>query len=167
MNTRLTRLIARLSADTEGSALVEAAVVFPVMIPLMLGALEFSWYFQNQQLVEAGTRDAARYLARVYDVQEGTSPCSSGTDVTSAKNIAVYGATTAGTARVSGWTAGNVTVSCTSISNTTATYTGPTTIYLVTVTTSFADPAIGFFSALNLSTPNLSASHTERSVGPG
>lgn len=162
------RSIASLWGDTDGSALVEAAIVLPVLIPLTLGALEFSWYFQGQQMVESGVRDAARYLARVHDIQEGTNPCSNAADVADAQNIAVYGNATAGTtARVSGWTAGNVTIACPSVSNSTSAYTGPTTIYLVSVTTSFPDPALGFFASLGLSTPNLSASHTERSTGPG
>jgi Flp pilus assembly protein TadG len=160
-------LIALFCKDAEGSALIEASILTPLLITLMFGVFEFSWYFQKQQLVEAGVRDAARYMARVFDVQEGANPCSSGTDVTNAQNIAVTGMTSGGTARVSGWSAGNVNVTCAPINNSNATYAGPQTLYIINVSTSFADPALGYLGMLNLSVPSLSASHTERQIGPG
>lgn len=161
------RSIASLWDDTEGSALVEATILMPLLVVLIFGVFEFAWYFQKQQLVEAGIRDAARYLARVYDVQEGSNPCSNSTDVTDAKNIAVYGTTSSGTARVTGWTAADVTLSCTPLDNSTETYDGGTTLYIINAGTTFADPALGYFGLLGLTTPNLSASHSERAIGPG
>ena len=59
--------------STDGSALVEATVLTPVLIILFFGVFEFSWYFYNQQLVEIGVRDAARYLARGPYVSAETS----------------------------------------------------------------------------------------------
>ena len=167
----LKRSIASLLYDTKGSVLLEAALVFPVIVPLALGAFEFAWYFKNQQLVESGVRDAARYLARVApDTTPPTDPCSLTTPVdfkAIAKNIAVTGVATGGTPRVPGWTVGNVTITCPSFDNSAAAYLGPSTIYRITVTTSFADPSFGFFATIGLTTPNLSATHTERSIGPG
>jgi Flp pilus assembly protein TadG len=164
----LKRLIASFRHDTEGSVLVEAAVVLPVLVPLLFGVMEFSWYFQKQQRVESGVRDAARYLARTApDTTPPTSPCDDATFVANAKNIAVTGVISGGTARVPGWTVGSVTITCPSFDNSAAVYQGASTIYSVAVSTSFADPALGFFGMLNLTTPNLSASHTERSIGPG
>jgi Flp pilus assembly protein TadG len=168
-NTMLKRLFGSLRHNTDGSVLVEAAVVLPVMVPLVLGVLEFSWYFQKQQLVESGVRDAARYLARTAeDTTPPTDPCDNATFVANAKSIAVTGVISGGTARVPGWTVGSVTICPTTFfDNSASTYLGPSKIYLITVSTTFADPALGFFSALGLTTPNLSASHTERSIGPG
>jgi Flp pilus assembly protein TadG len=164
----LKRSIASFWHDAEGSALVEAAVVMPVLVPLILGVLEFSWYFHKQQLVESGVRDAARYLARTApDTTPPTNPCDDATFVADAKNIAVNGVISGGTARVPGWMVGDVAITCPSFDNSASTYQGPATIYSVTVSTSFADPALGFFAMLNLTTPNLSASHEERSIGPG
>jgi hypothetical protein len=167
----LRRSIASLWHDAEGSALVEAAIVMPVLVPLILGVFEFSWYFHKQQLVESGVRDAARYLARTaLDTTPATDPCSLTTPVdfkAIAKNIAVTGVATGGTPRVPGWTVGSVTITCTAFDNSSSAYLGPATIYRVVASTSFADPALGFFGILNLTTPNLSASHTERSIGPG
>jgi Flp pilus assembly protein TadG len=160
------RSIASLCGDTEGSVLVEAALILPIFILLTIGSLEFSWYFQKQQLVESGVRDAARYMARVNAGAEDANPCSDATATSNAKGIAVNGVTSGGTARVSGWTVSNVTVTCPSYSNS-GTYNGAATIYRVTVTTTFPDPAIGFFGSIGLAAPNLSATHTERSIGPG
>jgi Flp pilus assembly protein TadG len=163
-----TRSIASVWKDAEGSVLIEATVLLPMLLTLMLGLFEFSWYFHKQQLVESGVRDAARYLARV--ALDGTNPCSLTTPVdfaANARNIAVTGLSSGGTARVPGWTTGNVTLSCATFNNSGAAYEGGATIYLVTASTNFADPALGFFGLLSLTAPNLSASHVERSIGPG
>jgi Flp pilus assembly protein TadG len=166
--TMLKRSIAALWQDAEGSALVEAAVVMPMIVPLVLGVLEFSWYFHKQQLVESGVRDAARYLARTaLDTTPPTNPCANATFVANAQNIATHGVISGGTARVPGWANGSVTITCPAFDNSASTYLGPATIYRITASTSFADPALGFFGMLGLPVPNLQASHTERSIGPG
>jgi Flp pilus assembly protein TadG len=163
-----TRSVASMWRDTEGSVLIEATILMPFLVTLMFGLFEFSWYFHKQQLVESGVRDAARYLARV--ALDGTNPCTLTTPVNfaaNAQNIAVTGVTIGGTARVPGWTTGSVNISCAAFDNSAAAYQGGSTIYLVTASTNFADPVLGFFGLLNLTAPNLSASHTERSIGPG
>jgi Flp pilus assembly protein TadG len=169
-NNRMRKLwMASLSKDTEGSVLIEATLLTPFLVMLIFGMLEFSWYFQKQQLVESGVRDAARYLARVAP-ENGTDPCGLTNPVNfavNARNIAVNGATSGGTARVPGWVPANVVLTCSVIDNSATTYQGGQSIYIVTASTNFADPALGYFGLLGLTTPNLSASHSERSVGPG
>src|SRR5437667_1565005 len=98
--------------NREGSALVEATVVVPVLFTLTFGVYEFSWVFYTHQLVSAGIRDAARYAAKA-----SADPCASAT-ITDAQNLAATGQiTSGGTARVSGWTANNVNINCTSVAN--------------------------------------------------
>jgi TadE-like protein len=163
------RSITSLCGDTEGSVLIEATVLMPFLVTLIFGILEFSWYFQKQQLVESGVRDAARYLARVAP-EDGTNPCTLTNPVNfaaNARNIAVYGATSAGIARVPGWLPANVVLSCSVIDNSAVNYQGGQSIYVIAASTNFADPALGFFGLLGFTTPNLSASHSERSIGPG
>ena len=164
-----TRSIASVWKDAEGSVLIEATVLLPMLLTLMLGLFEFSWYFHKQQLVESGVRDAARYLARV--APDGINPCTLTTPVNfkaQAQNIAVTGVATGGTARVVGWTTASVTLACSTFTNNgTTPYEGGSTIYLVTASTNFADPALGYFGFLGLTAPSLSASHVERSIGPG
>jgi Flp pilus assembly protein TadG len=171
----LSRTIISLWRCSEGSAVVEGAVIDPLLFVLVLGVFEFSWFFYKQQLVEAGVRDGARYLARTaLDTTPATNPCNNATFVANAKTIATTvidsasnGSISGTTARVATWGVGNVTVSCPSFDNSGGTYSGPTSIYSVTVSTSFPDPALGFLGFLKLGTLSLSASHTERSIGPG
>jgi Flp pilus assembly protein TadG len=166
-NKMLKRSIASWWRDTEGSAFLEAALAIPVLIPLVFGALEFAFYFHKQQLVESGVRDAARYMARSNAGLSDANPCNDATTVANAQNIAATGVISGGTARVRGWTAGSVIITCPSFDNSGGGYLGAATIYRITVSTSFADPAVGFFNIVNLTAPNLRASHTERSIGPG
>ena len=62
--------------DEDGSALVEATIVMPLLISLFLGVFEFSWYLYNQQLVVSGLRDAARYMTRVELTDGNRDPCA-------------------------------------------------------------------------------------------
>src|SRR5262245_61795636 len=78
---RPARMMQSLCRNRDGSALIEATLVVPVLLTLCLGVFEFSWLFHHQQLVSAGIRDAARYAAK------SATPCG-GTTVTDAKNLA-------------------------------------------------------------------------------
>src|SRR5438874_12674733 len=113
--------------DKEGSALAEAALVVPVLFTLVLGVLEFGWFFYNQQRVTTGVRDAARYAAKAF------SPCGS-TTIATAQNLATYATTDgSGSRRVPGWNPTDVSVTCSSISNSGASpYHGGPTITIVT-----------------------------------
>jgi Flp pilus assembly protein TadG len=148
--------------QNEGTALVEGAILMPLMIVLLGGVFEFSWVFYQQKLVETGVRDAARYLTRV--------PVPCGTQYkTYAQNIAVYGSTstTGFSPRVNGWTTADVTITCPTFDNSAGNYMGGATLYRVLVSTSFPDPSFGFFGLFGLSPPNISARHEERYIGPG
>jgi len=160
--------------DNVGSALLEGAVVTPVLLVLLGGVFEFSWIFYHQKLIETGVRDAARYLSRVpTNPTTNPGPCDpsvtdgSGTSyTTSAKNIAVYGSTstTGFNPRVGGWTTADVTITCPTFDNSARNYLGPATLYRVLVSTSFRDPSFGFFGLFGLSPPNISVSHEERYI---
>jgi Flp pilus assembly protein TadG len=171
------RMLQSLWRDKEGTALVEGAVLMPMMIVLVGGVFEFSWVFYQQKLIEAGVRDAARYLTRVpTDFPfNNRNPClatnGSGGPLytTYAQNVAVYGSTstTGFNPRVNGWTTGDVTITCPTFDNSAGGYVGGATLYRVLVSTSFPDPSLGFFGLLGLSPPNISAGHEERYIGPG
>ena len=161
--------------DSKGSVLVEATVLAPLLFALILGVFEFSWIFFQQQLIEIGVRDAARYMARIPITSTATppdtNPCdqtdASGTSFTTyAGNIALYGTTSSGTQRVTGWT-GPVTITCPTTDNSAGTYADATTIYTITATTSFTDPTLGFLGFLGLGAPSISVTHNERFIGPG
>src|SRR5262249_7615414 len=148
--------------DSDGTALVEGAIVVPVLCLLVFGVFEFSSLFYQQHRISTGVRDAARYLARTSNPNDSTPQAN-------ANNLATRGNLDAtGGLRVNGWTASDVTVSV-------ATVTDPTGVTLkvvgyndanqkVTVSTDYAIPELGFFEIFGLSAPTLSVSHSERVI---
>jgi Flp pilus assembly protein TadG len=174
-STRVWRAVARMTRalrrDSDGSALVEGAIVVPVLIALLFGVYEYSWFFYQQHVISTGLRDAARYLARSRD------PCDFGSSVwgaaqENAKNLAATGSIGGGPARVKGWTATMVVPRCSQVDNSPpargqSAYRGGLVIYVVTVSTKLTDPSLGFFGLLGLPSPIISVSHSERVIGPG
>src|SRR5215471_11287935 len=106
----------RLWRDEQGSALIEGAVVVPMLVALLSGIFEFSWLFYQQHLVAIGLHDAAGYLARSSDPCNAVSPAWK-TEQQLAKNLATHGSLSGGAARVRGWTAEMVTTKCSKIDN--------------------------------------------------
>jgi Flp pilus assembly protein TadG len=160
--------------DEDGSALVEATIVMPLLLSLFLGVFEFSWFFYNQQLVVSGLRDAARYMTRIELTDGNRDPCvqkdQNGVLYTAdAANIATTAEATGGSARVNGWSAADVTISCFSSAALDAgNYAdGSTSMTIIDVATHFVDPSLGLFASLGLKLPMLSFSHEERFIGPG
>jgi Flp pilus assembly protein TadG len=161
----------RFLTDNSGSALVEGALIIPVLFVLMYGVYEFSWYFHQQQLVSSGVRDAARYLARL------PASCNTAAPVwleheAMAKNLAVTGQIDGGLPRVSGWTTRMVAVNCSLVPNAIGpnglrAFRGGPFVYVVTVSTHFSETSLGFFHLLHVSIPFIAMSHSERVIGPG
>jgi hypothetical protein len=137
----------------------------------MFGIYEFSWLFYQQHLISIGLRDAARYLARSPNPCSGASP-GWVTAEEEAKKLATTGSVDGSAARVKGWTSAMVIATCTAIENAAGAngstiYRGGPAIYVITVSTRFTDPALGFFGILGLQTPSISLAHSERAIGPG
>jgi hypothetical protein len=161
---------AKLRSDEGGSALVEGAVLLPLLIVLFLGVFEFSWFFYQQHVVSTGLRDGARYLARVAGACEPIAAWSNAE--ADARNLATTGSIYGGPPRVRGWTQQMVSTFCTSVANPVAAdglpaYRGGRAIFVVTLSTRFSDPSLGFFSLLRLDPPAISVTHSERVIGPG
>jgi Flp pilus assembly protein TadG len=175
MPERATAKAISLWRDEDGSALVEATIVMPLLLSLFLGVFEFSWFFYNQQLVVSGLRDAARYMTRIELTDGNLDPCAQKDQygalyTDDAANIATTAQPSAGgSARVSGWSAAAVIISCSSSAALDAgNYAdGSTSMTIIDVTTSFSDPSLGLFATLGLKAPMLSFSHQERFIGPG
>jgi Flp pilus assembly protein TadG len=165
--------------NEEGTALVEGAVLLPVLMSLFFGVYEFSFFFYQQQLISTGVRDAARYVAR-----SDLSACYNGSGVlntscsqlttaeSNATSIATTGVTSGGSSRVVGWS--SVTYSFAQDANSgSSTPCGATacngnaSVYVLTVTASFPDPSLGLFGFLGLTAPTIVVSHSERVIGPG
>ena len=175
MPERATEKARSLWRDEEGSALVEATIVMPLLLSLFLGVFEFSWFFYNQQQVVSGLRDAARYMTRIELTDGNLDPCAQKDQygalyTDDAANIATTAQPSAGgSARVSGWSAADVTISCSSSAALDAgNYAdGSTAMTIIDVATSYSDPSLGLFATLGLKAPMLSFSHQERFLGPG
>jgi adhesin HecA-like repeat protein len=141
-----------------GAALVEGAIILPVFLALVGGVYEFGFFLYQEQLVTSGIQDAARYLAFSSDPTSVTTQIEAG-------NLAVTGSMNGGPSRVTGWSTSNVSVTISSVDNSTGTYSGGSRVQLVTVSTSFLDPTLGFLALLGLNPPTISISHQDRVVG--
>jgi TadE-like protein len=164
-------LLQLLAGDEEGTALMEGAIVVPVLCILLFGVYEFSWFFYQQHLVSTGLRDAARYLARSSAACNLDAP-DWWLNQAGAKRLATTGSILGGAPRVKGWTGAAVRLTCTPVENPIggsglSAYRGGPVIYVVTASTRFVDPALGFLRLLGLQAPTISVSHSERVIGPG
>jgi Flp pilus assembly protein TadG len=154
--------------DQRGSALVEGAAVIPLLIALVSGVFEFSWLFYQQHLVAIGLHDAADYLARSPDPSNADSRVWKA-EQQHAKNLATGGPLSGSAVRVRGWTAEMVTTQCSKIDNPVgrnglSRFRGAS-VYVVTASTKFTYPSLGFFNLLHLRAPIISASYSERAIG--
>jgi Flp pilus assembly protein TadG len=159
------RIIQSLWRDDEGSALIEGAIVVPVLLVLLLGVFEFSWLIDQQHLISTGVNDAARFIARSANPHDAAIQKD-------AKNLATTGAIDGNTARVSGWTMRDVNIKYAAVDNAVGAngstpFRGGAVIQSVTVSTTFTVPSLGFFGFLGLKPPALTVSHQERVIGPG
>jgi Flp pilus assembly protein TadG len=146
-----------LNAD-RGAALVEFALIIPVFLVLVGGVYEFGFYLYQEQLITSGVRDAARYLTLTANPESPTGQ-------TEAKNLAVTGSINGGTPRVAGWAPSDVSIAISSVDNSDGTYSGGSTIQIITVSTRFVAASIGFLNLLGLRKPTISVSHQERFIG--
>ena len=159
------RIVQSVWRNGEGSALIEGAIIMPVLLILVLGVFEFSWLIDQQHLISTGIHDAARYLARSANPNDVTIQKD-------AKTLATTGAIDGKTARVKGWTTQDVKITYASVNNSVGTngltpFRGGAVIQSVTVSTIFTGPSLGFFGFLGLKPPALTVSHQERVIGPG
>ena len=164
-------LLKRMVRSEDGTALIEGAIVVPVLCVLLFGVFEFSWFFYQQHIISTGLRDAARYLARL------PAPCTFDArdwpvEQANAKNLATTGSISGGAGRVKGWTAEAVRIECRSIENVRSpeglsVYRGGQAVYVVTAYNPIREPTLGLFGFLGLQSPTIAVSHSERVIGPG
>jgi hypothetical protein len=153
--------------DERGSALIEAAILMPLLITLLAGVFEFSWFFYQQHLVAIGLHDAVNYLARSADPCNPTSRVWK-TEQEHAKNLATSGTIKGGPPRVRGWLPTMVKLQCSKVDNPIemnglSRY-RDSSVYTVAASTEFTDPSLGFLNLLRLRAPVISASYSERAI---
>jgi plasmid stabilization system protein ParE len=158
----LIRLVRRFRRRKDGVAATEAALVLPFLLALGGGVLEFGVMFYRLQLVEAGVRDAARYLARTADPAAAED---------AARRLAVTGSVVAGgEARVPNWRVEQVAVTFRTVANPRdatglRSYRAGDEVRVVRVSAAVPYAGIGFLALLRLNDLRLSAAHEERVVG--
>ncbi|MBZ9662848.1 pilus assembly protein [Mesorhizobium sp. ESP-6-4] len=164
MLTALRQILHRFKRDDDGAVLVEMTLVTPFVLLLSAGVFEFGNILNTRMLLDAGVKDAARYMAR----------CSSDWNTCSgyATNLAVNGAITGGSARVTGWTTGQISitpaVSTPAIDPATGTelYLSSTAnVVVVEVSTSYPYAGVGLWSYLGFGQLTLTVAHRERVFG--
>lgn len=145
-------------SDQRGSALLEVAIVIPVLLSIGLGVFEFGNMYYKYHLMENAVRDAARFAA------------SKKGDVCSTQSlkdeVSAIARRTGGDSKV--WTTGwTITVSCTSYNNKANGYKfrGGDTVKSVKVTASIPYQQLGFLGFFKLGAPTLTTSHEERVFG--
>jgi hypothetical protein len=102
-----------------GAAASEMALVTPLLLVLIFGAVELGSYFWSQHIIVKAVRDGARYAARQSMSNfSGCSGTPGGTVAANTRNIVRTGRLSGGTARIP-WPATNdgtygisITVSC-------------------------------------------------------
>jgi hypothetical protein len=151
--------------DNEGSALIEGAILLPLLLTFVLGVFEFSWLFDQQHLISTGIHDAARYLARSANPNDVTIQKD-------AKILATTGSIDGNAPRVRGWAMRDINITFASVDNPVGAngltrFRGGSVIQSVTVSTTFTVPSLGFFGILGLKPPAFTVSHQERVIGPG
>ncbi|MCG5481027.1 TadE/TadG family type IV pilus assembly protein [Sinorhizobium alkalisoli] len=145
----------RFWSTDDGAVLAEALIVVPFVTVFAAGILEFGNIFWERMQIDAGLRDAGRYLARCRPTSPTyTSTCSQAT----AKMIAFYGTQTpsTGTAlRVPGWgpTLADITVNPVGAGGT------------FTIETAHLYEASPLFGWLGIDAITISVSHEERYMG--
>ncbi len=115
-------MVERFLGDRSGAAAAEMAMVAPLLMLLMLGAMELGHYFYSEHVVVKAVRDGARYAAR-HDFSNFTCPStvnptveSNTQNVTRTNQVAV-----GGNPRLAAWTQ-NSSVTVTMRCDTSGTY---------------------------------------------
>ncbi|SKA36985.1 TadE-like protein [Enhydrobacter aerosaccus] len=123
------RVFRRLLGADNGVAAIEFAIVLPVLLTMLLGALEFGRMFYLRQGLEYATESAARYYSM--------NPTASTSTVTSYLQ-----------GKMIGGAGSNISVAYASTANCNANSTVTCTMITATYTFSFAENYLGFGSKI-------------------
>jgi len=153
----------RFIKDRDGAAVVEFALLAPLLIFLMCGMAEFANAMRQYHVMEKGVRDAGRYLARV----PMTGCTVSGTATTAAQNLAITGRTSGGTALLPNWTnVSSVAVSVAQcVNNSSAAYRGHAEMPVIQVQAAAPYADLGLLTILGIGSINLEATHQQLWIG--
>lgn len=157
-------LLSRFGRSRKGAALVEFALLGPVLIILMCGLAEFSNAMRQYHIMEKSVRDAARYLTRV----PMTGCTINAAAITAAQNLALTGRTASGgTYVLPAWTdPTTVTVTVADcVSNTTQAYRGHDQMPVIEVTAGAPYEDLGLLGVLGFDEIQLEVRHQQLWIG--
>jgi len=174
----LVRHLRRFRRDSRGTALVEMALIAPLMLLLSAGVFEFGNLIHDKLLMEAGLSDAARFGARCNSKMYTDSGLAAIDCANIAANIAVFGnAAGTGNARINGWqkaggTSNNATVTIAAsgschdavVSGVTEYRSTTAQVCIVRAAGAYPYSGIGMLSLLGIGTMTLSSFHEERLI---
>jgi Flp pilus assembly protein TadG len=69
---RMNRLDPR--SKEKGASLIEFALLFPFLVLLLIGIIEFAWLFSQHLDVRQGAREAARLMSINYPIGQSSAP---------------------------------------------------------------------------------------------
>ncbi|MHB9470452.1 TadE/TadG family type IV pilus assembly protein [Mesorhizobium sp. LNJC398B00] len=178
MISLLFRHLDRFRRDRRGTALVEMALIAPVLLLLSAGVFEFGNLIHDKLLMEAGLSDAARFGARCNSKMYTDAGLAAINCADIAANIAVFGnAGGTGNPRISGWqksggASNNATVTIAAIADCHDAVVAGVTEYRSTVaqvcivraTASYPYSDIGMLSLFGLGPITLGGFHEERLI---
>lgn len=136
----------------DGAVLTEALVAVPFVTLFAAGILEFGNIFWQRMQIDAGLRDAGRYMSRCRPRTDPAEPTCEET----AKKIAIYGTQASGAAlRVPGWgdNLDDITIVPVDTDGT------------ITVQTAHVYQSSPVFSWLGIDEITITSSHEERYIG--
>lgn len=163
-----------LMRDSGGAAMIEFALVAPLLFSLVLGTVEFGRYFQQHHAVVKGARDATRYLSRIEMNCAGTSDfcCPStaaswGNAETNARNLAMRGSTDPLAPLIISTWSDPMTISfaVTCLDNSGGAYRGLEKIPVVRTSIDLPYTQIGFLSFFGIGSMTVKSSHQEVNFG--
>ena len=162
----------RLFCDFRAAAAAELALVMPLLLLLMTGAVELGNYFYNEHILVKAVRDGARYAARQDFSNYNACSGSVGEPIfTNTRNLVGTGVLAGGSDRMMNWGAATftMTMDCTA----TAGGQAMTGIYrgrasgVPRVTVSASVPYPSFFGVLGLTSSSLRLNATEQAAVMG
>lgn len=164
MRAILKDLAERAVRDARGAALVEAALVIPILLVLGLGAIELGHLIYQVHLVKCSLRDGARYLAYVPKTQRNKEVAGLSSHLTYehfARAIAIDGL--GSNQKLIGWTSGSIAITYRTITSPQA--------EVIRFETSLTPRTLGLFPALlsvtsgfygkAMEVPRLNVTHEE------
>lgn len=152
--------LAGLLRDRRGTAIVETAIMLPLVTLLLFGLVEAGRALQHQHALNKSVRDAARYLARIPLACPATADTGWASAKVNAQNLALTGRLTGGTPIIANWTAGTFTIAdpvC-------ETWAGRS-VQVISVTADAAYQDIGFLHVIGVSPFRIGAAHQQVHIG--